>query len=484
MTWANLNALVALPEIFLLCAVSLILLIDLWLKDSQRNVSYGLTLVSILISGGLASQAFFMPIQYAFTQMFVSDALASGLKVGIALTVLLQLIYGRSYMIARGLFRGEFFTLTLFALLGMMVMVSANHLLTLYMGLELLSLSLYALIALHRDSLPATEAAMKYFVLGALASGLLLYGMSMLYGATGSLSIKEIAQAFLLQKANVLLMILGLVFVVTGLGFKLGVVPFHMWMPDVYQGSPTVITQLIGSATKLAAFAIMIRLLVQGLPNLMVDWQGMLLILSMLSLIIGNVAAIAQTNIKRMFAYSTIAQMGFVLMGVLTGTSAGYAAAMYYVTTYVFTASAGFGMIMLLAREGFEAENIEDFRGLAKSHPWYALMMSFVMFSMAGIPVFVGFFAKLAVLKVVVNLGLIWLAVVAVMCSLIGAFYYLRVVKVMFFEEATQVMQPLAMDRPATMILSVNAGLLLILGLLPDSLMVYMQQAITLSLIA
>lgn len=484
MTWASLNALVALPEIFLLCAVSLILLIDLWLKDSQRNVSYGLTLLSVLITGGLASQAFFMPIQYAFSQMFISDALASSLKVGIALTVFIQLIYGRSYMVSRGLFRGEFFTLTLFALLGMMVMVSASHLLTLYMGLELLSLSLYALIALQRESLPATEAAMKYFILGALASGLLLYGMSMLYGATGSLSLQGIAQAFVLQKANVLLMILGLVFVITGLGFKLGVVPFHMWVPDVYQGSPTVITQLIGSATKLAAFAMMIRLLVQGLPNLIVDWQGMLIILAILSLVIGNVAAIAQTNIKRMFAYSTIAQMGFVVMGVLTGTYTGYAAAMYYIVTYVLTASAGFGMIMLLARDGFEAENIEDFRGLAKNHPWYAWMMLFVMFSMAGVPVFVGFFAKLAVLKAVINLGFIWLAVVAVMCSLIGAFYYLRVVKVMFFEEATQAPQPLTMDKPGTIVLSMNAGLLLMLGLLPNGLMVYMQQAVALSLIS
>lgn len=483
MTWASLNTLVALPEIFLLCAVSIILLIDLWLKDSERHVSYILTLLTVLLCGLLSAQAFFMPVQYAFNQMFISDAMSSVLKVGMALAVLMQLIYGRAYMISRGLFRGEFFTLTLFALLGMMVMVSASHLLTLYMGLELLSLSLYALIALQRDSLPATEAAMKYFILGALASGLLLYGMSMLYGATGNLSIKAIAEALTLQQANILLMALGLVFIVTGIGFKLGVVPFHMWVPDVYQGSPTVITQLLGSAPKLATFALMVRLLVQGLSDFITNWSTMLMILAILSLVIGNIAAIAQTNIKRMFAYSTISHMGFVLLGFLTGTHAGFAASMYYIVTYVLTASAGFGMIMLLAREGFEAENIEDFSGLAKHHPWYAWMMLFVMFSMAGIPVFVGFFAKLAVLKALVNVGFTWLAVFAVMCSLVGAFYYLRVVKVMFFDEEKQSFPTLGMSKSEGGVLSFNACLLLILGIMPNGLMICMQHAVAFSLI-
>lgn len=482
MTWASLNSAAALPEMFLLCAVLVILLIDLWLDDGKRWVTYTLTLLTLFVCALLCLNDLFISRQYAFNQMFISDQMSAILKLGMILTVGFTFVYGRAYAKARGLLKGELFTLILFALLGMMVMASSSHLLTIYMGLELLSLSLYALIALQRDSLPANEAAMKYFVLGALASGLLLYGMSMLYGATGSLYLAEVAQAFAVQDANILLMVLGLVFVVAGLGFKLGVVPFHMWVPDIYQGAPTIITQLIASASKLAAFAIVMRLLAQGLSGLAVDWHSMLLIMAVLSLILGNVTAIAQTNMKRMLAYSTIAHMGFVLMGVLVGTETGYASAMFYIITYVLTASAGFGVIMLLSREGFEADQIDDFKGLARHHPWFALMMLFVMFSMAGIPVFVGFFAKLAILKAVVNMGMVWLAVLAVLTSLIGAFYYLRVVKVMFFDEPTTSIQPLQAGADAQVLLSINAVLLLILGILPNHLLISMQQAITFSL--
>lgn len=483
MTWASLNAIAALPEIFLLCAVSIILIVDLWLKDPTRRITYLLTLLTLVGCAVFSVEAFFSPPQYAFNHMFVSDPMSGLLKMCMYLVVALMLVYGRVYAMQRGLLRGELFTLALFALLGMMVMASASNLLTLYMGLELLSLSLYALIALKRDSAQATEAAMKYFVLGALASGLLLYGMSMVYGATGSLDIAVIAESVAASQANILFMVLGLVFVVTGIGFKLGVVPFHMWVPDVYQGAPTLITQLIGSGPKLAAFAFMIRLLAQGFEAFLADWHSMLVVLAILSLLIGNIAAIAQTNIKRMFAYSTISHMGFMLLGFLAGTQAGYAAAMFYAVTYVFTVCAGFGLIMLLSREGFEAENIDDFKGLGKHHPWFAWMMLCVMFSMAGIPVFVGFFAKLSVLKMVVSIGMSWLAVIAVISSLIGAFYYLRVVKVMFFDEAIEDRGPLLVGLETRILLSLNAGLLLLLGILPNGLMISMQQAITFSLL-
>jgi NADH-quinone oxidoreductase subunit N len=482
MTLASLNAMAALPEIFLLCAVSLILIVDVFLSDARRVVTYVLTLLTLAGCAFLTIDATFSPPQYAFSHMFVSDPMSGILKMGMYCAVMLMLVYGRDYAMVRGLFRGELFTLTLFALLGMMVMVSASSLLTLYMGLELLSLALYALIALQRDEVCATEAAMKYFILGALASGMLLYGMSMVYGATGSLNIGVIAENVSTPQTK-LFMIFGLVFIVTGIGFKLGTVPFHMWVPDVYQGAPTLITQLISSAPKLATFAFMIRLLVQGFDIFADQWRSMLLVVAVLSLILGNLAAIAQTNLKRMFAYSTISHMGFMLLGFLAATSAGYAAAMFYVVTYVLMAAAGFGMIMLLSSKGFEAENIDDFKGLGKRSPWFAWMMLFVMFSMAGVPVFVGFFAKLAVLKIVVSMGLTWLAVLAVLCSLIGAFYYLRVVKVMFFEESTQEQEPLQVRMDARVMLSLNAILLLALGVMPNGLLVSIHQAITFSLL-
>lgn len=384
--------------------------------------------------------------------------------------------------------KGEYYVLALFATLGMMVMISANHFLTLYVGLELLSLSLYAMVAMNRDSIASTEAAMKYFVLGALASGLLLYGMSMIYGATGTLEITGVADR-LSGGANKSVMIFGLVFLVSGLAFKLGVVPFHMWIPDVYQGAPTSVTLLIGSAPKLAAFAIVMRLLVNGLITMAADWQNMLIILSVLSMAIGNLAAIAQTNLKRMLAYSAISHMGFMLLGIVTGVVSGdaryalnaYSSAMFYVIAYVMMSLGTFGMILLMSRAGFEAENISDFKGLNKRSPWFAAVMMMLMFSMAGIPFFIGFFAKFSVILSVVVAGYWWLAIAAITFSLIGAFYYLRVVKVMYFDAPTDD-TPITASLDMRILISANGLAVALLGIFPQFIMTLCAFAILRSL--
>ncbi|GLS03462.1 NADH-quinone oxidoreductase subunit N [Chitiniphilus shinanonensis] len=483
MTWTSLNAWVAAPEIFLFCATCAILLLDLFVSDAKRGFTHWLSLAVLVVTGALLVRGYHAAPQYAFSHMFVADPLATLAKVGMVVGVALVLIYGRSYAADRGIFKGELYSLALFSLLGMMVMASAINLLTLYVGLELLSLSLYALVALRRDSVESTEAAMKYFVLGALASGMLLYGMSMLYGATASLNVLEISQRLMVeQSGNPLLATFGLVFVVTGIAFKLGAVPFHMWVPDVYQGAPTPITQLIGSAPKLAAFAFTIRLLAQAMEGFTPEWRSMLVVLAVLSLAIGNLTAIAQTNIKRMFAYSTISHMGFLLLGILVGNVVGYSAAFFYAVTYMLTAAAGFGVVMLLARQGFEADRLDDYKGLARTHPWFAGMLLLVMFSMAGVPVFVGFFAKLAVLKAVVDLGMVWLAVFAVAMSLIGAFYYLRVVKLMYFDEPEGAAAPLSGCMFTRVVLSLNCLALLGIGLFPNDLLLLLTNAVEFSL--
>ncbi len=382
----------------------------------------------------------------------------------------LTLFYSRDYCAARALFRGETFALTLFALLGMMVMIAAGSFVTLYLGLELLALSLYAMVAMHRTSNAATEAAMKYFVLGALASGILLYGMSMIYGATGSLDIAVVAQALAAGSGNKTILLFGLVFVVSGIAFKLGAVPYHMWVPDVYDGAPTAVTLLIGTAPKLAAYAFMLRLLGVALGGLWFDWQGMLMVLALLSMVLGNVIAIAQTNIKRMLAYSAIANMGFMLMGFLAANPNGYSAAMFYAIAYVLTSLASFGMIMLLSREGFEADQLDDFRGLNQRSPWWAFVMLLVMFSLAGVPPTVGFYAKFTVIQAAVDAGFVWLAVVAVMASLVGAFYYLRVVKLMYFDDPTDT-APIAARGDNRALLSANGLALLLFGILPQPLL-------------
>ena len=471
----------AYAEIFLLAMACVILVADLFLKDGQRDPVYFLSLATLLGCAVLTVgtvQATGGQVTYTFSNMFVSDYMGNLLKMLTYIAVAACLVYSRGYLADRAMYRGEYFVLVLFATLGMMVMISANHFLTVYLGLELLSLSLYTLVALNRDSAAASEAAMKYFVLGALASGLLLYGMSMVYGATGSLDITAVARALEGEKVNKAVLVFGLVFVVSGLAFKLGVAPFHMWIPDVYHGAPTAVTLFIASAPKLAAFAMAIRLLVNGLLPLALDWQEMLVILAVLSMAIGNIAAIAQSNIKRMLAYSTISHMGFMLLGLLSGVVDGnwlnaadaYSAAMFYAVVYVLMSLGAFGMVLLLSRAGFEAENISDFKGLNARSPWFAFIMLLLMFSLAGVPPTVGFFAKYSVLLAALGTGQVWLAVVAVMFSLVGAFYYLRIVKLMYFDEPLDA----AAIEPRfdlAVLLSANGLAVLALGILPGPLM-------------
>ena len=480
------------PEIILLVMGCVIVLFDLGVKTPRRNGTYMLTLLTLAVVAALqASYASSGNTLYGFGNMVVSDQMGNWLKCFAALAVMVTLVYGRPYAADRGMLRGgEMFSLSMFALLGIFVMISGNNFLVIYLGLELLTLASYALVALRRDNATAIEAAMKYFVLGAMASGFLLYGMSMMYGATGSLDVNTVFRAIRSGQVNYQVLVFGLVFVVAGLAFKLGVVPFHMWIPDVYQGAPTVITLMIGGAPKLAAFAIIMRLLVEGMLPLAFDWQQMLMLLSIGSLLIGNLAAIAQTNLKRMLAFSTISQMGFVLLGVMSGVINGhanlisaanaYSSAMFYVVTYVLTTLATFGVILLLAREGFESEEIADFAGLNQRSPLYAAVMAICLFSLAGIPPMVGFYAKLSVLQALVVSGQVFyigLAVFAVMMSLIGAFYYLRVVKVMYFDAPT-IDNAIVAPLDVRAVLSVNGALVLVLGVLPGGLMALCANAV------
>ncbi len=479
------------PEIFLLLAICGILLTDMFLPDSKRNVTYALSILALTICGVL-TVVFADPVksEYVSNNMFVSDPMAVLLKLFSYIAVGVTLIYSRQYVSDRAMTNthlgGEYYVLALFALLGQMVMISGNNFLVIYLGLELMSLSLYALVALRREHTVSTEAAMKYFILGALASGFMLYGISMLYGATGSLQLNEVVKVTATATANKTILVFGIVFLVAGLAFKLGVVPFHMWVPDVYQGAPTAVTLLLGGAPKLAAFAITFRLLVEGLFPLAVDWQQMLVVLAVMSMAIGNLTAIAQTNLKRMLAYSTISQMGFMLLGMLSGVANGnselavdaYSSSMFYSITYVLTTLGTFGVIMLLARSGFEAENLEDLKGLNKRNPWFALVMLLLMFSLAGIPPMMGFYAKLSVLQAVLSTGKLWLAIVAVLFSLIGTFYYLRIVKLMYFDDPVD-NSPIVASADMRMVLSVNGLIVVVMGILPGSLMTACVNAIS-----
>jgi NADH-quinone oxidoreductase subunit N len=478
------------PEILLAVMAIVIAMVDLFVKCPRRTTTYALSLITIGVVAYMEAVAATQgQTVYSFGNMVVSDPMGSWLKCFAAIAVMVTLVYGRPYAAERDMLRGgELFTLGLFALLGMFVMISGNNFLVLYLGLELLTLSSYAMVALRRDSAVASEAAMKYFVLGAMASGFLLYGLSMLYGATGSLDITTVFKAVASGQIKHQVLVLGLVFVVCGLAFKFGVVPFHMWIPDVYHGAPTAITLMIGGAPKLAAFAMTIRLLVEGLLPLAVDWQQMLMVLAISSLLIGNLAAVAQTNLKRMLAFSTIAQMGFVLIGLLSGVVNGntaaaanaYSSAMFYVITYVLTTLATFGIILLLAREGFESEEISDLAGLNQRSPLYAGVMAACMFSLAGVPPLVGFYAKLSVLQALIasgQAGAIALAIFAVMMSLIGAFYYLRIVKVMYFD-APITATTVSAGNDVRVVLTINGALILILGILPGGLMALCANAI------
>jgi NADH-quinone oxidoreductase subunit N len=477
------------PEIVLLTMACVVAMVDLWVTHPRRLPTYLLTQASLAVVAVMQLRAFQAgDTVYAMQRMVVADPMGHLLGLFATVAVMVSLVYARPYAAERDMLKGELFTLSLFSLLGIGVMLSANNFLVVYLGLELMSLSLYALVAMRRDHADATEAAMKYFVLGALASGFLLYGLSMMYGATGSLEMSEVFKAIGTGQINRNVMILGIVFIVAGLGFKLGAVPFHMWVPDVYQGAPTAVTLLIGGAPKLAAFAITIRLLVEGMLGLAVDWQQMLVVLSVGSMLLGNIVAIAQTNLKRMLAYSSIAQMGFMLLGLCSGVvygntvSAGnsYASSMFYIVTYVLTTLGSFGMVMLLSRQGFEAEQIDDLKGLSKRSPWFALVMTIFMLSLAGLPPTVGFYAKLSVLQslVLTNVaGYLWLAIAAVLLSLVGAYYYLRVIKVMYFDEPTDT-RPIVSTGDVRAVMSLNGIAVLAFGILPGALMTLCVDAI------
>jgi len=459
-----------LPEMFLLGATCLILVIDLFLSDRMRLVTYGLALAALIGTVGLTQMVAGPGREVILDGSFIRDPMADVLKTGLLLVTLFAFVYAKDYLREQGTLRGEYYVLGLFAVLGMMVMISANSFLTVYLGLELLALCLYALVAFHRDSSKGAEAAMKYFVLGALASGMLLYGISMVYGATGQLVFPEVAAAIAAGNADQTVLVFGLVFIVLGVSFKFGAVPFHMWIPDVYDGAPTAVTLFLGSAPKIAAFALAMRLLVDGLGGLLQQWQDMLIILAVLSMALGNVVAIAQTNVKRMLAYSTISHVGFIFLGLLAGTSKGYSSAMFYAIVYALTAAGGFGVITMLCRKGFDAENLHDLKGLNERSPWLAFMMMLILFSMAGVPPTVGFFAKLFVLDAVVSVDLVWLALVAVFFSIIGAFYYIRAVKMMYFDKPIE-SAPLGASLDAQVMMSINGLAMLGFGLFPAALL-------------
>ena len=488
MNWTAIaNHLPALPEALLLTGACVLMIADTCVKDERRAATYWIAQATLGLC--VAATLFVIAVSglskfYLFNGLFVADFLSHLVKLVSYAAVSAALVYSRQWLVDRSLLRGEFFSLLLFSLLGMMILASASSFLTVYLGLELMSLCLYALVALNRDSALATEAAMKYFVLGALSSGLLLYGMSMIYGATGTLNLPEVAKSVgALASRDHNFLVFGLVFVVAGTAFKIGVVPFHMWIPDVYHGAPTPVTLVIGSGPKLAAFAMAIRLLVNALPDLAADWQQMLALLAILSIAVGNITAIAQTSLKRMLAYSAIANMGFMLLGLLSGMvegnwlnrEAAYSAALFYMIIYTIMSVGAFGMLLILSRAGFDCENLEDVRGLNRRHPWYALLMMVLMLSLAGLPPTAGFYAKLAVFNAAVAAGWLWLAVAAVLLSLVGAYYYLRIVKLMYFDEPAEGVPAEASGPrrrlPGGVLMSANGLALVFFGVLPQPLM-------------
>jgi len=472
------NIQLASPEILVLSMSCLILVLDLYLGNRDRAVIYYLSQITLI--GAAVTTAIF-PVEttsYLFSNTFVRDLMGDFLKITIYMVMFVVFLYSRDYLRQRQLFKGEYYVLGLFGVLGMMIMVSAHSFLSIYLGLELLSLTLYTMVAFNRNSATASEAAMKYFVLGAIASGMLLYGMSILYGITGTLDIGEIQQTLSGGTTNTTIALFGLMFVIVGIAFKFGVVPFHMWVPDIYHGAPTSVTLYLGTAPKIAAFAMAIRLLAEALPGLHSHWKDILVILATLSFASGNIIAIVQTNIKRMLAYSTIAHVGFLFLGLLAGTPEGYSAAMFYTITYALMSLGAFGMIIMLSRQGFEADSIDDFKGLNERSPWLAFMMMIFMFSLAGVPPTVGFYAKFMVLKVMVDIDMIWLAVAAVIFSIIGAYYYLRIIKVMYFDKPEDT-APVTASADTQLMMSVNGLAVLGLGLFPGTLMTLCNLAFT-----
>lgn len=472
----------AYPEIVLLGLISTVLLIDLFVPAEKRVITWALSLFSLVVTGAVIYAAGFDQSTLTFDGSYVIDPMSQLLKLFAVLSMALVFVYARDYLETNGLTKGEFYTLSLFGLLGIMVMISAASLLTMYLGLEILSLSLYAIVAFDRNSAVSAEAAMKYFVLGAIASGVLLYGISFVYGTLGSVRFDELAIALSDGDPQDLGLWFGLAFLVAGIAFKFGAVPFHMWLPDVYHGARTPVTLFVGSVPKIASFALAMRVLVDGLGGLHEAWQGMLIVLAVASIVIGNLIALAQTNIKRMLAYSTISHVGFILMGILTGTQAGYEASLFYTLTYVLMSAGAFALVILLSRQGHEADEIDDFRGLNKRNPWFAAMAACFMFGLAGIPPWVGFWGKLNVINAVLSTGdnpmYLWLAIIMVVFSVIGAFYYLRVLKVIYFDAPEDTA---AINKPAgfRLVLSANGLAILILGLVPGTLLALCASVIT-----
>ncbi len=466
----NADLILAIPEITLFALACLVLIVDAFNKDPLHSLTYWVTQATLLITLVLVLNNFPTDVAYAFNNGFISDAMSATLKAFMCGITFFVFLYSYEYLKEQRSLKGEYFVLGLFAVLGMMIMASAASLLSVYLGLELLSLSLYAMVAMQRDSESASEAAMKYFILGALASGMLLYGISMIYGLTGHLQLASIAEAASSDSINRSYLVFGMIFMIIGIAFKLGAAPFHMWVPDVYQGAPTSVTLFISTAPKLAAFAMAMRVLVDGLFPLISDWQSILMILAVLSMGLGNIIAIAQTNIKRMLAYSTIAHVGFLFLGLIAGTGTGFSGSMFYIISYALMSMGAFGMIILLSRNSFEAEMLDDFKGLSDRSPWFAFIMLCLMFSMAGVPPFLGFWSKWFVLKELVASGFVTLAAVAVVFSIIGAYYYLRIVKLMYFDKADS-MTAIKASKQMRMVLSVNGLLILLLGLAPNALM-------------
>lgn len=470
MTFEMRDLLPILPELFVLSMGCILLLADAWYAHRWPALGYKIAQFTLVGAGILTVVVFPADTVLAFGDMFVSDHMGALLKLFVYMTTFVVFLYSREYLQLRSLFKGEYFALGLFAVLGMMILISAHNMITVYLGLELMSLCLYTMVAMQRDSSAAVEAAMKYFVLGALASGMLLYGMSMLYGATGTLDLAVMADRIIMGSPSDLVLTFGLVFTVAGIAFKLGAVPFHMWLPDVYHGAPTAVTLFISTAPKIAAFAMAMRLLVDGMGGLIHHWQDMLIMLSVLSLAVGNILAIAQTNLKRMLAYSTIAHIGFLLLGMMAGTRGGYSAAMFYILVYAIMSMGAFGLILLLSRAGFEADRLDDFKGLNERSPWFAFIALIIMFSMAGVPPFLGFWAKWMVLLEVVRVDMLWLAVLAVFFSFIGVFYYIRIVKLMYFDKPEDD-TPLESSFDMRLMLSVNGLAIMTIGMFPRLLM-------------
>ena len=469
----------AIPEMVLLGLISAILIGDTFWSKRYQSLTYYATQASLVFVGFLIVTTFTTTQVITFDGSFVRDSFADIMKLATILVSVGIFLFSREYLLQQKFYSGEFFVLGLFGVLGMFVMISAHNMITMYIGLEIMSLAMYAMIALRKDSAQAVEAAMKYFVLGALATGMLLYGFSMIYGATGSITFPVMAEVIAAGNVDKTVLSFGVVFVVIGLAFKLGAVPFHMWVPDVYHGSPSAVTLYLGTAPKIAGFAMLYRLLEEALPGLVSDWQQLIIALSILSLAVGSIVAIAQDNLKRMLAYSGIGHIGFLLLGVIAASPEGYSASMFYIMVYAVTGVAGFGMIVVLSRAGDEFDRVADFAGLNARNPWLALMMLIVMFSMAGIPPFIGFWAKIIVIEEVVNAGFTWIAVIAVITAVISAFYYLKVVKAMYFDSPKESSRIEPTSKASLIAVSFVSIALLVIGLVPNTVISLSYQSLT-----